>query len=61
MFNLLSWTGNQKAIVGGVVSFALTLLAQYNVNQNTTLEELLTALATGILTHLAVWFKTNTK
>lgn len=51
--------GQEKAVVGGLVSGALTLLALVGVTGEMTVKEALVALANWALTHAAVWYKTN--
>lgn len=53
--------GNEKAIIGGLTSGILTLLAQVNITGQMTTKELVTSAATWGVTHLAVWLGTNSK
>jgi len=53
--------GNEKAIVGFLVSGLLALLATANVSGEMTVDEALTALLTGALTAVTVWVKANNK
>lgn len=46
--------GKQKAVIGGVVSGVLVLLAQVGVNGDMTLKEALVALGSWAVTHVVV-------
>lgn len=51
----------EKAVVGFVVTLVLSFLGQYGITGHMTVEQALTALGTGILTALSVYFKSNSK
>jgi hypothetical protein len=51
--------GNQKAIVGFVVSAILSAVAVFGINGDMTVREALAVSLTGLLTALSVYFKSN--
>lgn len=53
--------GNEKAVVGGLVAGALTLLALVGITGEMTVREALVALANWIVTHAVVYLKANSK
>lgn len=53
--------GKEKAVVGGAVSGALSLLALVGITGEMTVKEVLISAVNWVLTHVAIWFKANTK
>lgn len=53
--------GKEKAVLGFVIPLLLSLLGQWGITGHMTVEQALTALGTGALTGLGVYFKSNTK
>jgi hypothetical protein len=51
--------GKQKAVVAGVVTALLVLLAQVGVDGDMTVKDALTALGSWIVTHYLVWATRN--
>lgn len=51
--------GQEKAVTGGAVSGILSLLAMVGVSGDMTVKEVVLALVTWVLTHAAVYLKTN--
>lgn len=58
LVNLL--IGNEKALIGGIVSGIMALLAQVNISGQMTTKELVTSVVTWVVTHALVWLSTNT-
>lgn len=51
--------GNQKAIVGFVVTFILTFLAQFNISAEMTMNQALESLVYAVIGAAGVWLKAN--
>lgn len=52
--------GQEKAVVGGIVTALLTLLSQVGVNGQMTVHDALYALVAWIIAHFVIWLTTNT-
>lgn len=57
---MLRFTGNEKAILGGLTSALVALNVQVQQTGLLDTKEVLTSLAAYVATHLAVWLATNT-
>lgn len=58
---MLRLTGNEKAVLGGLVSALVTICVQVQNSGQLTLHELIGAAVAYVLTHSTVWLATNTK
>lgn len=56
---MLRITGNEKAVLGGLVSALVTVVAQVQQSGQLTLKEFGTALVAYLFTHVTVWTATN--
>jgi hypothetical protein len=52
-------TGKEKAFLGGLGAGITALVGQVAVNQQITLKEVLYAAATWVVTHIFVYYTTN--
>jgi uncharacterized membrane protein YcaP (DUF421 family) len=53
-------TGKEKAFLGGLGAGITSLAGQVAVNQQITLKEVMYAVSTWIVTHIFVYYTTNT-
>lgn len=53
-------TGNEKAVLGGLVAALATVIVQLQQSGQLTLHEFLVALGSYVVTHVTVWLTTNT-
>lgn len=51
--------GNEKAIIAGVTSGLLSLLAQVKITGQMTTKEVVTALVTWVFVHATTWLASN--
>ena len=58
---MLRITGNEKAVMGGLIAGLATIIVQLQQSGQLTLHEVLVSLGAYVFTHLSVWVTTNTK